>query len=68
MGSLEEFLLIGIVALIVIRPERWPEVAYHLGRFVRHLRNLPEFLTNLWQATESRRAHHQNSEVSSEGI
>lgn len=37
---MSEVVLIGVVALVVIKPEQLPEVAYHLGRMTKTLRQL----------------------------
>jgi Sec-independent protein translocase protein TatA len=36
--SIAELLIIFLVALLVIKPERLPEIAYTLGRFLRSIR------------------------------
>lgn len=38
--SISEIIVILVVALLVIRPEQLPEVAYTLGRFAQTLRRL----------------------------
>lgn len=38
--SVSEVVLIGVVALLVIKPEQLPEVAYHLGRMTKTIRRL----------------------------
>lgn len=41
-----ELLVILIVALLVIKPERLPEVAYSLGRWAKRLRHLINKIKN----------------------
>lgn|GEM_PF-2897959 len=36
--SLSEILLVLIIALVVIKPERMPEVAFKLGKWAKQLR------------------------------
>lgn len=38
--SISEILLILLIALLVIKPEQLPDVAYTLGRFARSFRNM----------------------------
>ena len=44
-----EFLLILVIALIVVGPERLPEVARSIGKWVRYLRNLSSVVSAEWQ-------------------
>lgn len=44
-----EFLLILVIALIVVGPERLPEVARSIGKWVRYLRNLSAVVSAEWQ-------------------
>ena len=39
-GSLSEIVVILLIALLVIKPEQLPEVAFSLGRFAQTLRRL----------------------------
>lgn len=44
--SFWELLIIVIVAMIVIKPERLPEIAYTLGRWVAKLRKFYQKFVN----------------------
>ena len=38
--SISEIIVILLIALLVIKPEQLPEVAFTLGRFVQSIRNM----------------------------
>jgi Sec-independent protein translocase protein TatA len=47
-----EILLILLVALLVIKPERLPEVAYTLGRWFRWLQTMTTKIKNVFETPE----------------
>lgn len=49
---ISEILLILLVALLVIKPERLPEVAYALGRWFRWLQSMSAKMKNIFESPE----------------
>jgi sec-independent protein translocase protein TatB len=44
-----EFLLVLIIALLVVGPERLPEIARSIGKAIRDLRDISQSVTSEWQ-------------------
>jgi sec-independent protein translocase protein TatB len=58
---ISEILLILLVALLVIKPERLPEVAFTLGRWIKRFQNVKTKMKNMIDQPMAKYSFHQPS-------
>lgn len=61
--SISEIIVVLLIALLVIKPEQLPDVAYTIGRFLQNIRNLFGKVKNeMTDLIESVDTHEQKRE------